>query len=184
MRKDLRNPIGRMLQALASWLSYKQEKSNILVNESDVVSEAISILQVWLPKEYRIQKEVTQKDLSIVPGKKKIDLGIYSKDEGRFHCLIEFKLADATNEGYKGDVRKLYSIKREAPNIDCLVVIVCRKSYSQEKPKQLVLENGKARRSTIHVGKSNLPVKVRRVCHSCTAFDSKNSKKTICLEVL
>lgn len=183
MKSIIKNPLSHMLQGLAHWMAYRYEMSNIKVIEAVAVSEASDILRANLPKDYVVDTEITKTSLPIV-GNKKIDLGNSSKTDGTFKCLIEFKLADATNAGYAGDVSKLKEIKQKDTSIDCLVVILYRKSCAFDSPQKLVDSNGKAKRSTIKVGKNGKPVKVRRACNSFTSIKNNSSKKTICLEVL
>lgn len=179
----LQNPINHMLQGLAHWMAYRDAFSNIQVVEADAVFVATDILRANLPTDYIVEKEITNKSLAIVKGHR-IDIGIKYKIDGTYKCLIEFKLADATNGGYKSDVQKLSVIKETAPDIDCFVVLLYRKSCAFIKPKELVDKDGKARRGIQKVGKKSLPIKVRRVCNSFSSKTNKNSKKTICLEVL
>ena len=183
MKANLKNPIGHMLQGLAHWMAYRNELSNIMIIEADAVSQAIELLQSNLPSYYVVKREITKTSLPIV-GSQKIDLGIKNKQNGEFECLIEFKLADATNIGYVGDVNKLKQIKEQNPSIECLVVILYRKSCSFDSPKNLVNPDGWAKRNIINMGKKNVPVKVRRVCNSFASSKSKKSQKTICLEVI
>jgi hypothetical protein len=175
--------IFNMLQALTFWVAYKRAVSRINVIEVDVVTEAINILQSNLPKDYKIIREVTRKSLPIV-GNKKIDIGIKSITEEKYKCLIEFKLADATNKGYIGDVEKLKAIKNKEPDIKCFVVIVYRNMCEHNKPEYFVDKKGKAVRKNVGVGKKNIKVKVRRVCNSFTSKENNKSRKAICLEVL
>lgn len=174
-----------MLQGLAHWMAYRGEFSNIQVIEADAVYQATDILRSRLPKDYVVEREVTKLSLPILVGKKRIDLGIKSLNDNSYACLIEFKLADATNEGYAGDIDKLHEIKKKDDSIDCLVVILWRKLCNVYMPNKLVSEKGRARRKSIYDGeKGDVPIKVRRVCTSLSTANSKHSKKVICLEVL
>ena len=169
-----------MLQGLAHWMAYRNEMSNIKVIESDVVFVATDLLRTLLPKDYTVNREIGKKSLRFLKGKQRIDLGI--KLDDTFQCLIEFKLADATNGGYKKDVKKMKQIKQFDNNIDCLVIILYRKSCDYHSPRVFVGENGQATRKKIIV--EGTPVKVRRVCNSFTSKNNNMSKKTICLEIL
>ena len=169
-----------MLQGLAHWMSYRCEISNIQVIESDVVLVATDILRALLPKEYQVEREVTNKSLNLIEGKQRIDLGI--KHNGNIKYLIEFKLADATNKGIKGDIVKLQQIKDKDPNICCLIIILFRNSIDAHSPKEFLGKEGQATRKVIKLAKS--AVRVRRVCNSFTSRKNNNSKKTICLEVI
>lgn len=180
MKKEIRRPIDHMLQGLAYWMAFSGEKNSPKIIEADVVSTAIELLNSLLPKDYRITREVTKNELNILVGQQRIDLGI--KYNGSIKCLIEFKLADASNGGYKKDVKKLEKIKRKDEDIDCLVVILYRKSCKVDSPQELVDTKGKAIRRKVNV--MDVPVRVRRVCNSFSSKTNNNSKKTICLEVL
>lgn len=180
MKNEYKGSISHMLQGLAHWMSYRREKSSIHLIESDVVFVATDILQSLLPKGYLVEREVTKKSLNLIAGKQRIDLGI--KQNGEFKCLIEFKLADATNKGVVGDIKKLQIIKNKDQSIDCLVIILYRKSCDAHSPQVFLGKDGQATRKIIQFGNSN--VKVRRVCNSFTSIKNNNSMKTICLELL
>ena len=169
-----------MLQGLSHWMAYRGAMSNIKVIESDAVLIASDMLRASLPGDYSVEKEVTKRTLPILKGKQRIDLGI--KRGSDYECLIEFKLADSTNAGYQSDVKKLNIIKQQAQDIDCLVVILYRKSTDYLSPKQLVGKDGQAIRKTIAI--SGVKCKVRRVCNSFTSKNNTKSKKSICIEVM
>lgn len=180
MDSEIKDSISHMLQGIAHWMAYMGELSYVNVIESDVVFVAANMLQTLLPQDYSVDREVTKKTLSLIEGKKRIDLGI--RNGNKYKCLIEFKLADATNEGYVRDITKLQSIKAIDPSINCLVVIVYRKSCDTRKVSDFIGNNGYATRKTIVYNGSR--VKVRRVCNSFTSKSNDKSKKTICLELL
>lgn len=183
MKKEIQSAINHMVQGLAHWMAYRDEISNIQIIEADAVFVAADILRANLICDFVVEREISKKSLAIV-GRQRIDVGIKSRITNSYECLIEFKLADATNAGYTADVEKLSDIKKKAPNIDCLVVILYRKLCSCEEPKELVNSEGLAQRGVIKIGKNNNPVKVRRVCNSFTSSKPPKSKKVICLEVL
>ena len=180
MKDIIKGPISHMLQGLAHWMAYRNEMSNIKVIESDVVLVATDLLRVLLPKDYIVEREVGRKSLDILKGKQRIDLGILHNNS--FQCLVEFKLADATNGGYKKDVQKMKQIKQIDNNIDCLVIILYRKSCDYLSPTEFVGDKGQATRKIIKIAET--PVKVRRICNSFTSRNNTKSKKTICLEIL
>ena len=181
MNSNIKKYVSNMLQGLAYWMAYRREMSSIDIIEADAVSTAFDILRSNLPGDYVVEREITKTTLPIVSSKK-IDLGIRKKDNS-YWCLIEFKLADATNAGYVGDVEKLYQIKSQAPNVDCLSVILYRKSCRFDNPSSFVDNNGKAKKTIIKVGQKNIPVKVRRVCNAFASATCDKSRKSICLEV-
>jgi len=183
MKDVIKSAINHMVVGVAHWMAYRDEISIIKPIEADAIFMAADILQAKLSSDYTIKREITKTSLSIV-GKHRIDLAIISKITKNFECLIEFKLADATNEGYEGDVNKLQEIKQKDTTIDCLVVILYRKACPCDKPKELVDSRGFAKRGIIKIGKNKYPVKVRRVCNSFTSNKAPKSKKAICIEVL
>ena len=183
MNQYLKSPIRHMAQGLAHWMAYRWDLSGALIIEADAVLTAIDILRANLPNGYILEREVTKKSLSIV-GNQRIDLGIKSKISGSYVCLIEFKLADATNAGYLRDVEKLRRIKLKGNNIDCLVVILYRKSCPYSKPKEFVQNDGKAIKKVVKVGSKKISVRARCVCNSFTSFSNSNSRKTVCLELV
>ena len=183
MKKEIRSAINHMVVGVAHWMAYRDETSIIKPIEADAIFMAGDILQARLPSDYTIKREITKTSLSIV-GKYRIDLAIISKKANNYECLIEFKLADATNEGYKGNVNKLREIKQKDTNIECLVVILYRNACPCDKPDELVDSQGLARGGVVEIGKKKYPVRVRRVCNSFTSSKPPKSKKAICIEVL
>lgn len=183
MKDEIKSAINNMVAGVAHWMAYRDEISIIKPIEADAIFTAADILQSKLSSDYTIKREITKKSLSIV-GKHRIDLAIISKNTNNCECLIEFKLADATNEGYEGDVKKLKEIKQENNSIDCLVVILYRNACPFDKPKELVDDCGYAKKSVVKIGKNQYRVRVRRVCNSFTSSRPPKSKKAICLEVL
>lgn len=173
-----------MVQGLAHWMAYRNEMSNIQLIEADAIFVATDLLRAHLSKEFIVERETTKKSLPIVQDQR-IDLSIKSKSDGLYTCLIEFKLADATNEGYLGDVDKLSKIKenhQNATKIDGLVVILYRKPCAFTEPDCFVNEKGNARKKQkIEVGEGS--VKVRHVCTSFVSSTAPKSHKVICLEV-
>ena len=183
MKDEMKSAIRHMLQGLAHWMAYRSEMSNIQLIEADAILVASDILRAQLSNDYIVEREVTKKSLPIIKERQRIDLGIKSRQDNTYKCLIEFKLADATNRGYTQDVEKLSTIKRINNDIDCLVVILYRKSYVFSKPKEFVNKEGTAKRGGIKIGNQNV-VKVRHVSSSYASKKAQKSKKAICLEVL
>lgn len=184
MKDKIRSTIRHMVQGLAHWMAYREEMSNIQLIEADAVLIASDILRANLPHDYIVEREVTKKSLSVIKGLQRIDLGIKTRQDNTFKCLIEFKLADATNGGHIKDVEKLSTIKQGNNSIDCLVVILYRKSCVFSEPKEFVGKDGTAKRGKIKIGIKNIDVKVRHICSSYASSQAPRSKKTICLEVL
>lgn len=183
MKEEIVKPIRHMAQGLAHWMAYRYEMSNIQIIEADAVFVAADLLRANLPNDYCVEREITKKSLPILKSKNRIDLGIKSED-GSYECLIEFKLADATNKGYEGDVEKLSQIKQQDGNIDCLVVILYRKPCLYSEPKEFIAKSGIASRKKIEVGNNKVPVNVRCICNSFTSSTNPNSIKTVCIELV
>lgn len=186
MNKKIERAIKCMVQGLAYWMAYRSELSSIKILEADAVFIATEILSSWLSNDLSIEREITQSSSSLSIGRQRIDLGIKDKNDGKYLCLIEFKLADATNGGYKNDVKKLSTIKQNNSNIDCLVVILYRNLCEFNKPQELVGQDGKANRKTkvITVGNQQIQIRVRRICNSFSSTTNPKSRKAICIEVL
>ena len=183
MKDEMKSAIRHMVQGLAHWMAYRNEMSNIQLIEADAILVASDILRAQLSNDYIVEREVTRKSLSIIEERQRIDLGIKLRQGNTYKCLIEFKLADATNGGYAQDVEKLSTIKRINNDIDCLVVILYRKSNVFSEPKEFVSKEGTAKRGNIKISDKNV-VKVRHVCSSYASSKTPSSKKAICLEIL
>lgn len=182
MKEIITTPIRHMVQGLAHWMAYRYEISNIQLIEADAVFVATDILRANLPKDYKVEREVTKMTLPVIDGGR-IDLGIKSEN-GSYECLIEFKLADATNKGYEGDVDKLSKIKQLDNSIDCLVVILHREPCPYSEPKKFITMSGIARRKKIEIGSNKALVSVRCVCNSFSSSTNPNSIKAICIELI
>lgn len=183
MKEQIKSPVRHMLQGLAHWMAYRYEMSNNQLIEADAVFVATDILRTILPNDYIVEREVSKKSLPIV-NDYRIDLGIRSRVDGSFKCLIEFKLADATNKGYKRDAEKLSGIKKLNNSIDCLVVILYRKPCLYSEPKELVNKRGVASKKIVELGNNKVYIKVRCVCNSFSSSTNQKSIKTICIELI
>lgn len=185
MKEEIRTPIRHMLQGLAHWMAYRSELSNIQLIEADTILLATDILRANLSKDFVVEREISHKSLHIIDGKRRIDLGIKTRNNDSYICLIEFKLADATNKGYIEDVEKLNDIKSLNKDIDCLVVIIYRKSCSFDKLGEFInVSNGTAKRKKCEIPSKGIYIKVRGVYNSFTSKNRNVSKKTICLEII
>ena len=171
-----------MLKGLVYWMAYKNEISNIDLIEADIVSEAAHILSTQLSQFY-VQREVDYSSINKALPKQYADLSIISRSEHKCQCIIEFKLGDNTNGGYKSDIQKISSLKRIESTIICMVVIAYRKSCSSKVPKLFLSKDGKAKRGAISIC-PNTRIKVRRVCNALSSKNVKKMKKVICLEVI
>lgn len=182
MSEDIKTPIERMLKGLAYWMAYKNEISTIDLIEADIVSEATHILSTQLSQFY-VRREVDYSSINTSLSKQYADLGIFSREDNKCKCVIEFKLGDNTNGGYKSDIQKIFALKRLENDIICLVVIAYRKSCSSKVPQLFLSKDGKAKRGIISIC-SNAQIKVRRVCNALSSKNVTKMKKIICLEVI
>ncbi len=179
---EIKQALERTLQGLAYWMAYKHEKNIINLKEADIVSTAAELLNVRLSN-YYIKSEVDYSSLNDSLPKQQADLALFSRNENKCNCIIEFKLGSNTNGGYKQDVQKLEKVKKLVPDINCLVIIAYSKSCTLKVPKILVTPEGKAKRGIIkNVKGAN--IKVRRVCNALASKSSNKMKKVICLEVI
>ena len=178
---SFRNPFEHMFQGLAYWLAYKSETVKYQITEAEAVGEAFAILNNRLPAGYKVKKEFPYGNISKSFGHLRADLAIVNS-QNECECLIEFKLADSTNCGYKADVNKISKVRKNYPDIDCYVVIVYRSSCQLAVPRNLVDENGKSIKKTILINSSK--VRVRRVCNAIGSKTADKMKKVVWLEVL
>lgn len=186
MKSFLKQPFECMLKGLAYWLAYKAETSVSFPSEAETVAEASQILISHLQSGFKIKLGTPYDSIYCSCGKKYADLTIWNSG-GTCECIIEFKLADATNGGYKADVKKMHCIKSNCTNIDCYVVILYRKSCSQNIPKQLVNKDGQACRKKISIPvntKTSQIIKTRRVCNAIGSKNAKKMKKVVCIELV
>lgn len=179
---EIHNALERMLQGLAYWIAYKNEINIIGLKETDIVSEAAAILTTHLHN-YRVKSEVDYSLLNHSLQKQYADLGIFSYADQKYQCIIEFKLGENTNGGYKKDVEKLHQLKTLEKNIKCFVILAYRKSCSVNVPRMFVTKDGTAKKR-IQIVSDKAKVKVRRVCKAHCSTKAKKNKKVICLEVL
>jgi len=182
MTNDIKAALDRTLQGLAYWMAYKYEKNIIHLKEPDIVSITADLLNARLSNCY-IKSEVDYSSLNNALPKQYADLAIFSRNDNKCNCLIEFKLSSNTNGGYKKDVQKLKKVKKLIPDINCLVIIAYSKSCTLKVPKLLVTTEGKAKRGIIKDVKG-VNVKVRRVCNALASKSANKMKKVICLEVI
>lgn len=182
MIKDLKNAFERTLQGLAYWMAYKSEVNSINLKEAEIVGKAIEILSTQLPN-YKLKSEVDYNSLNTSLSKQYADLCIFSRDGKKCQCVIEFKLGDNTNGGYKTDVHKLDKLKKLEPDIICLEIIAYRKSCALTVPKLFSNNCGKANRRVIRISQ-NIQIRVRRICNALSSNNARKMKKVVCLEII
>lgn len=187
MKAEIKSPIRHMVQGLAHWMAYRNEMSSIQLIEADAVFVACDLMRAHLSNNnYTIEREITKKSFPIIRDGKRIDVGVKRKNDNKYICLIEFKLADATNKGYEGDVEKLSQLKHtncDGENIDRLVVILYRNPCVFSEPQDFLDNKGNAKRKVIMVDEK-FPVKVRHVCTSFVSSTAQRSHKVVCLELV
>ena len=184
MNPSFENSFDKMLQGLAYWLAYQNVILGCDIIESDAVKEAYTFLRTHLISGFSIKREYPLKLFSTNFGKRRSDLAIINKKDGKCCCLIEFKLADATNGGYPDDVEKLYTIKKKFQEIECYVIVLCRHSCKIDQPKKLVTSLGRAVGETKCI-KNNIPIHVHMVRKAFKSLrKNPNMYKTILIEVL
>ena len=137
MTIEIRNALERTMQGLAYWIAYKKELIGLDLIEADVVGEAEHLLLTRLSN-YYIRREVDYSTLNSSLRKQYADIGIFSRKDDKCICIIEFKLGNNANGGYKHDVQKIKKVKESEPNITCLVVIAYENSCTLNVPKELV----------------------------------------------
>lgn len=76
MKKEIKSPLSHMLQGLAHWMAFQKRNHHIKVIESDVVFSAVDMLRGFLPNDYSLEREVSNKELGIADNQSRIDLGI------------------------------------------------------------------------------------------------------------
>ena len=187
MKEEIKSPIRHMVQGLAHWMAYRAEMSSIQLIEADAVFVACDLVRAHLSNDdYCIEREITKKSFPIIKDGKRIDVGVRRKSDNKYICLIEFKLADATNKGYEGDVEKLSQLKHsnsDCEAIDCLVVILYRNPCVFTEP-QVFLDNKGHAKSKGAMVDEKFPVKVKHVCTSFVSSTAPKSHKVICLELI
>lgn len=166
---------------MAFWIAYSWEKNVVKFTEAEAVGEIANALHHNLPSFAQIKREVDFR--TIAPLIKKIqraDLGIFIDD--KCQCLIEVKLSENTNGGFKKDIKKLSQIKRTNADIDCYVILLYRNSCNIDEPKFFVSPEGKALKKTIDIDGDR--IRVRRVSNALCSPTAKRMKKVVCFEVL
>ena len=186
MQNRFKRPIENMVQVMAYWIAYSCEANAIKFTEAEAVGEMARILQNKLSFPAKIKREVSYKSICpTIKGNQRADLAIYCNNICQ--CLIEVKLSEDANGGYKSDIRKLSQVKLLAKEIDCYVILLYRKSCGIDAPKKLVSNDGKALRQTLdfQTNKNSCnKIRVRRVANAITNKDAQKMKRVICIEVI
>ncbi len=183
MQTQLRYSINHMLQGLAFWMAYKSECLTIGLVEADIVSEAAQIFSSRATN-YYVRREVDYSTLddSFSKSQYYADLGIYAREDNSCVGVIEFKLGDNSNGGYKADIKKENLLKRKKVGLTCLVVVAYRKLCSSNIPKALV-SNGSAKRGIIEIIPKT-QIKVRRICNAQASGKVMKMKRVVCIEII
>ena len=166
---------------MAFWIAYHQETSAVNFTEAEAVGEIIKILQSEMSYSAKICREVQYKSICpFIKSSQRADLGIFIDD--KCQCLLEVKLSENTNGGFKKDIKKLSQIKRTNADIDCYVILLYRNSCNIDEPKSFVSAEGKALKKAINVDDDR--IRVRRVSNALCSPTAKKMKKVVCFEIL
>jgi hypothetical protein len=180
MKAFLKKAIERVTRGMAYWIAYKCETSAVKFTEAEAVGEMINILRSVLPS-CTIRREVEYKSVCpSINSSKRADIGVFIDD--KCQSLLEVKLSENTNGGYKADIKKLNELKRIDDTIDCYVILLYRNSCKIKDPKNFVSTDGKALKQTIDA--FNCKMRVRRVSNALCSKNADKMKKVVCFEVL
>lgn len=181
MKSVLKKTMETLVQGMAYWIAYSCEINTVKFTEAEAVGEIIKILQSKITFPAKICREVEYKSVCpSVKSNQRADIGIYFED--KCQCLIEVKLSENTNGGYKSDIKKLTQIKQDDDTIDCFVILLYRNFCGIDDPKSFVSVDGKALKRTIV--DDGCKIRVRRVSNAISSMKSKKMKKVVCFEVL
>ena len=185
MNLDLKKPIESLIQGLAYWIAYTLENNTIRFTEAEAVGEMAKILQTKIPFPFKVCREVAYNTVCpSIKSKQRADLGIFIEEKCK--CLIEVKLNENTNGGYKKDICKLTKIKQIDNDIDCYVILLYRNFCSIDEPKNFVSTDGKALKRTIYDTIDNIKCKlrVRRVANALCSPTARKMKRVVWFEIL
>lgn len=181
MKSILKKTIGSLVQGMAYWIAYSCEINAVKFTEAEAVGEITKILQTKIAFPAKICREVEYRSVCpSIKNSQRADIGIYI--ENKYQCLIEVKLSDNTNGGYKADIKKLSQIKQADSTIDCFVILLYRSSCNIDDPKLFVSIDGKALKRTLV--DADCKIRVRRVSNAISSMNAKKMKKVVCFEVL
>ena len=185
MKSFLIKTIDELVRGMAYWIAYTCAVNRIKFTEAEAVGEMIKILQTKMPVTVKIEREVYYKSVCpTIKGNKRADLGIFI--DGDCKCLIEVKLSENSNGGFKEDIKKLSQVKQANCDIDCYVILLYRNSCSIDEPKTFVAVDGKALKRTLDVkiGNVNSKIRVRRTSNAMCSPTASKMKKVVCFEIL
>jgi hypothetical protein len=181
MKIPLPKIIDSIVRRMAYWIAYSCEANAVRFTEAEAVAEIAKILRDKFPFQTQIKREVDYRSInSVIKQNQRADLGIFI--DGKCKCLIEVKLNENTNGGFKKDIKKLSQIKHYNPDIYCFVILLYRSSCYINEPKFFVSEDGKALKRTIEIDQGK--IRVRRVSNALCSPTAKKMKKVVCFEIL
>ena len=181
MKFLLSKVIDRIVQRMAYWIAYSCEANVVKFVEAEAVTEIANILHVNFPFRVNIKREVDYRAINpTIKQNQRADLGVFI--DGECKCLIEVKLNENTNGGFRKDIKKLSQIKHYNPDIYCFVILLYRSSCYINEPKFFVSEDGKALKRTIEIDQGK--IRVRRVSNALCSPTAKKMKKVVCFEIL
>lgn len=181
MKNIFERAIDSLVRRMAFWIAYSCETNVVKFTEAEAVGEIADALYRKLPAPVQIKREIDFRIINPLETRnQRADLGIFIDD--KCQCLIEVKLSENTNGGFKKDIKKLSQIKRSNPEIDCYVILLYRNSCDIDEPKSFVSAEGKALKKTIDINGDK--IRVRRVTNALCSPTAKKMKKVVCFEVL
>jgi hypothetical protein len=118
-------PIEDALQGLAHWISYRQTLCHEHhINEGALVAEFVLLLRAQLDKSFGILNEEEYSK----GNKKRMDIGIIEKDNGKKIAVIEVKRSLAGTQDIKKDIAKLAELKKGNKGILCYLAVISEKN--------------------------------------------------------
>jgi hypothetical protein len=93
------------------------------------------------------------------------------------YCIIEVKRGCEADGRIMSDLVRLARLKKELPNVRTFMYLISEAS----RPKKFVSKNGKALSKLRPLDGAQGYFKVRKVCKSAHAFDSRDTAQYACL---
>ena len=166
MADELLKIMEPTLQGLSYWVGYrKQIYPHYELTEGALVAEAQLLISTRLDKDQKLVCEYLYKKIYDVSFNLRADMVI--KENDSVNTVIEVKRYSSVRHSIVEDIRKLYWVKDEKPEIRCFLLLVSQ----QKLPKEFVDKNGLAKRGIFKV--AEIRVRVIRNCKSSASFKVK-----------
>jgi len=157
--------------------------------EGAAVDVAVSILNAHLDhRSYVVKMEYPYSKLGLFGSKERADIVVLSKrGDGLFpECVVEFKMAQSTNEGVWGDINKLSSIQ---PPVNRFAILLAKgkPSIVSDFVDNIGEDNKKehAKRKIVSPrNTNNIQVKVILAKKALESKTSKSPYRAICIELI